>query len=166
MGDFDVFVFLGIAAFIGFVFYRQISSYLNYKKELNLLLENQKDLKISYYLTTRILFIGLMLVAIVYFLFFTEEESRYIAALLMVILAINEVIAIFMFGRIFSNKDLFFFNGKTVRYRNIKEIVKKRGPLVAKITLMTNEEVAIPKKALSLVEKGLEDYRTSRKKRK
>ena len=166
MGDFDLFAYIGIAAFIGYAFYRQLTSYKEYKKELDNLLENHHDLKVSYYILSRIFFLTVLIAAVIYFIFFSKDESRFIASLLMFILGLNEIVAIFMFGRLFSNKDLFFFNGKTVRYRSIKEIIKKKNPLVAEVSLVNNEKISIPRGATKLIESGLEEYQKSRQKRK
>lgn len=166
MGDFDLFAYIGMAAFVGYTFFRQITGYKEYKKELDNLMENHKDLKLDYFIFSRIFFLTILSIAVIYFLLFSKDEARYIASMLMLILAVNEIFAIFMFGRLYSNKDLFFFNGTTVRYRSVKEIIKKKNPIVAEVLLINNEKVSVPKGATKVIEAGLEEYLKYRQKRK
>ncbi len=163
MGDFDFIVILGIIAFVGYIFYRQFKNYLQYREAFATLKLNHHNLKVRYYLLMRILFIVAVMLFSVYLAFFSEEESRLVVIILMFVLALNEAFSLVMFGRLFYNDEIFFFNGSLTRYRSIKEIKTTKSPFIAKVILLNNEEVIIPRSANKLIEANWQQAKKRKK---
>lgn len=148
-----------------YMMYKQITNYLKYKESYQQAITNHTDLKKAYFIKFRIFFMGLAIGLSIYLWWYQPNASSLAVVVLVGIMAISEVFSALMIGRVFYNDHVFFFNGRIIRYKNMKNVAISRNPMTAKVLLLNNEEVIIPKGAAKLIYNQFEAYKQGKKKK-